>query len=88
MAMVVVVSVPLIAAALAPATDVAGTDLTASEGRGVVWRIAYCVLSLVFLVVPVAVVVVARKKWLGWVLVLLSASVVIFSAGLYALGIL
>lgn len=88
LAMVVVTALPLIATALSAGTDVAGTDLTASGNVGVAWRIAYVVLALLFAAVPVMVVVVARWKYVGWVLVLLLASAGILGAGLWALGII
>lgn len=86
--MVVVTAIPLIATATSSATDVAGTDLTASGGLGTAWRIAYVVLGLLFLAVPIAVVKVARRKWLGWVLIFFLASAVILGAGLWALRII
>lgn len=83
-----VTAVPLLATALMTSTDVAGTNLTASGGAGLGWRIAYVVLGIAIFVVPVAVVVVARKQWLGWVLVLLAVSAVILGTGLWTLGII
>ncbi len=83
-----VTAFPLISIALTTSADLAGTDLTTSDGGGMVWRIAYVVLGIAFLAVPVGVVVVARKMWLGWVLVLLVISALILGAGLWTLGII
>ncbi len=83
-----VTALPLILIALTTSADLAGTDLTASDGAGMAWRIAYVVLGIAFLTVPVGVVVVARKMWLGWVLVLLVISALILGAGLWTLGII
>ncbi len=85
--MVTVTAVPFIAAALLTSADVAGTDITAAEDFGSGWRVSYVVFGLVLLGLPAAVVVVARKKWLGWVLVLLTLSVLILGVALWALGI-
>lgn len=83
-----VTALPLILIALTTSTDLTGTDLTVDDSGGMAWKIAYVVLGIAFLAVPVGVVVVARKMWLGWVLVLLAISAVILGAGLVTLGII
>ncbi len=78
----------LLVIAVMPATDVSGTDLEAINGVGLGWRIVHVALGVASLAVPVAVVVVARKMWLGWVLLLLAVSAAILGAGLWTLGII
>ncbi len=86
--MVSVTAVPLLVIAVVPPTDVSGAVLPPSEGMALGWRLAYSGLSLAFLTVPVAVVVVARKMWLGWLLVLLAVSAVILGVALWTLRII
>ncbi len=86
--MVAVTAVPLVAAALLPAGDVSGTDVTAGDGPATAWRIVWALAGAVSLVVPVAVVVAARRQWLGWVLVGFAVSAVVFGVGLGALKII
>lgn len=86
--MVGVTAVPLASVALQSSRDISGTDVTAPDGPGVVLRVVWALAALVCLAVPLAVVILARRTWLGWLLVALVASLVVLGAGLSALGIL
>ncbi|MGV8845113.1 hypothetical protein [Tessaracoccus sp.] len=88
LAMVAVTAVPLVAAALLPAGDVSGTDVTAGAGPSTAWRIVWALAGAVSLSVPVAVVVTARRQWLGWVLVAFAVSAVVLGVGLWTLRII
>ena len=83
-----VTAVPLLFIAVLPSADVSGTDLAAMTELGLGRRIVYAVISVVFLAVPVAVATFARRMWLGWLLVALAASAVVFGSALWMLGIL
>ena len=80
--------IPILGTGVLPGESVSGTDLPDAQVPGVAWRIAYIVVGLMFLAVPVGVVVFARRRWLGWTLVALAASGLILGAGLWALGII
>ncbi len=86
--LVAVTAVTLLLGAVLTLTDVSGTDQESIGGVGLGWRIGYAVLGVGFLAVPAAVVVCARRRWLGWVLVLLGASVAVLGAGQWTLGII
>lgn len=81
-------AVPLLLVAVLPPADVSGTDLAVAVGPAVGRRIVYGILGVACLAVPVAVVVVARKMWLGWLLVLLLASAVILGVVLWTADII
>ncbi len=83
-----VTAISLLLVAVLPAADVSGTDLVVVNGPAVGRRVVYGLLGVAFLAVPVAVVVVARKMWLGWLLVLLVASVAILGVVLWTAGII
>lgn len=87
-ALVAVTVIPLFGTAVLPADSTSGTDLPSSQTPGAGWQIAYIVVALLFLAAPVSVVVFARRKWLGWLVVSLVASALMFGAGLWALGII
>ena len=87
--MVAVTAVPLVAAALLPSGDVSGTDVTAAAtGPALGWRLLWVVLGVACLAVPLVAVWVARRKWLGWLLVTQAVSAVVLGVGLAALNVI
>lgn len=87
LAMVVLTGVGLLLTALLT-LPASGTDLTTVETPAVAWRVAWAVAGAACFALPIAAVVVARRRWLGWLLVILAVSVFVLAAGLWALGIL
>ena len=86
--LVALTSVGLILVALLPPTDGSGTDVDVADGFSLAGRLTWMVIGIACLALPPAVVVVARRAWLGWTLVLLALSAFVLAAGLWTLGIL
>ena len=88
LAMVALTSVGLVLVALLPPPDASGTDVDVAGDSSLALRLAWMMLGLACLALPAGVVVVARRAWLGWTLLLLAASAFLLAAGLWTLGIL
>lgn len=86
--MVITTAVSLLLISVLAPTGASGTDLTEVSSPSLAWRIIWAVVGVACLALPVAVVVTARRQWLGWLLVMLALSTFALAAGLWALGIL
>ncbi len=86
--LVALTSVGLILVALLPPADGSGTDVDVASGSSLAWRLTWMVIGVACLALPAAVVVLARRAWLGWMLVLLALSAFVLAAGLWTLGVL
>ncbi len=86
--MVAATAVGLILVALLTPADGSGTDIEVTSGSSIAWRVAWIIFGVACFALPPAVVVVARRRWLGWTLVLLTLSALVLAAGLWTLGIL
>ncbi|MEO7587076.1 MAG: hypothetical protein ABIS84_03505 [Arachnia sp.] len=86
--MVLAGAVPLALFALLATSDPSGTDATVVEAPGIGLRVLWMVLAVVSLVLPVVVVVLARRRWLGWMLAALVGSGAVLASGLGMMGIL
>lgn len=65
-----------------------GTDLTTVDTPATAWRVVWAIAGAACLALPIAAIVAARRRWLGWLLVVLGISAFVLAAGLWALGIL
>lgn len=90
LAMVLTTFLALVLVALlsGPEADTEGTDYGPQPGVGIGWRIAYIVVAVAFLAVPVATVWSARRKLLGFLIWALLGSALILGGGLYLFGVL
>lgn len=79
--------VALVGTALLPAEDALGIDVV-RNGPGTLTRAVMIALAVAVLAVPVLTTVWARKKWAGYVLLGVGASIVVGCIGLAMLGIL
>ncbi len=86
--MVALTAAGLFLVALLPPPDGSGTDVEVASGPSAVRRLAWIVIGVACLALPAAVVVLARRAWLGWTLVVLALSALVLAAGLWTLGIL
>ncbi|MFV0429934.1 MAG: hypothetical protein ACK5KO_10980 [Arachnia sp.] len=73
--------------ALSAVASTAGTDAVAVEAPSVLVRLSYAVAGVIMAALPVLTVILARRRWLGYLLLALAASLVATMAGLANLGI-
>ena len=86
--MVVFTAGGLVLLALLSPPDGSAMDTGVESGPSLVARVVWLLLGLAALALPVVVVVMARRLWLGWTLTLLAVCALILAAGLGMLGIL
>lgn len=88
LAMVIFTAGGLILLALLSPPDSSGLEGAVESGPPIAVRLLWMVLGVAGLALPPVVVVMARRAWLGWTLVVLAICVFVMAAGLLMLGVL
>lgn len=88
LAMVGMTAFVLIGLSLLSSPGTPGANVAVPEGPGTLSLVVWFVLGVVCLTLPPIVVVMARRAWLGWMLVALAVSAFVLAVALWALGIL